>query len=64
VKDNVGGKHFAKIIKMADPIIDRSAAQKLARVEQMRRELLKMGYSVVRTEWLHSVGPRILEAAE
>jgi hypothetical protein len=65
MKDNVGGKHLAKIVKMADPIIDRSPAQKLARVQQMRRELLELGYSVVRTKWLHSVERlSIMEAAE
>jgi hypothetical protein len=37
-----------------DPIIDRSSAQKLWRVEKMREELRQMGYSVVTTEWLAS----------
>lgn len=38
-----------------DPIIDRSPEQKKARVKQLRAELLDLGYSVVKTEWLDSV---------
>lgn len=39
---------------MTDPIIDLSPRQKELRVEQLRRELFKLGYSVVETQWLHS----------
>ncbi|WP_439399111.1 hypothetical protein ACRQ5Q_17055 [Bradyrhizobium sp. PMVTL-01] len=31
-----------------DPIIDRSEAQKTARVEQLRAELAELGYSIIR----------------
>lgn len=32
---------------MIDPIIDRSPAQKLMRVEKLRAELLELGYVIV-----------------
>lgn len=65
MKDNVGGKHLAKIVLMADPVIDRSQAQKEARLIKIRAELLDLGFSVVKTEWLHSViGSPVMEAAE
>jgi len=35
-----------------DPIIDRSPEQKQMRVDKLTSELLDLGYSVVRTEWL------------
>lgn len=48
-----------------DPIIDRSPAQKVMRVNKLRAELLDLGYSVVKTDWLHSVlGGPVMEAAE
>jgi hypothetical protein len=37
---------------MIDPIIDRSPEQKRMRVEQLRKELFDMGFSVVPTEWM------------
>lgn len=40
---------------MKDPIVDRSPAQKLLRLEKLRAELFDLGYSVVKTTWLHSV---------
>lgn len=40
---------------LVDPIIDRSPAQKELRVMRLRAELLELGFSVVKTEWLHSV---------
>jgi hypothetical protein len=35
-------------------IIDRSEAQKAARVAALRAELFELGYSVVTTKWLAS----------
>jgi hypothetical protein len=54
------------VTEMVDPIIDRSEAQKELRVLRLRAELLDLGYSVVKTEWLHSrLDPvPVLEAAE
>lgn len=55
------------VTELVDPIIDRSPAQKEMRVNKLRMELLELGYSVVRTEWLHSNlgNPKpVLEAAE
>ena len=49
---------------IVDPVIDRSVAQKELRVLKLRAELLELGYSVVKTEWLHSVLPPVMEAAE
>jgi hypothetical protein len=49
-----------------DPIIDRSPAQKLMRVDKLRAELADLGYSVVSTEWLHGIidnARRQMEAA-
>jgi hypothetical protein len=40
---------------MKEQIIDRSLAQKAARIELMRLELTKLGYSIVTTEWLNAV---------
>lgn len=56
-------------MKLDDPIVDRSPAQKLAHIDKMRRELFELGFSVVTTAWLHSVldrGPpvRLMDAAE
>lgn len=34
------------------PLLDRSPAQKAARVDQLREELKDLGYSVVSTNWL------------
>lgn len=39
----------------ADPIVERSNEQKALRVEQMRAELVGLGYSIVTTEWLNEV---------
>jgi hypothetical protein len=54
------------VTEMVDPIIDRSEAQKELRVLRLRAELLDLGYSVVKTEWLHSVlgTTSALQAAE
>lgn len=35
--------------------MDMSPEQKQMRVEKIRAELLGLGYSVVRTEWLHMI---------
>lgn len=43
------------LLETPDPIIDRSPTQKRLRVNVLRAELLDLGYSVVTTEWLHSV---------
>lgn len=40
--------------ELVDPLIDRSPAQKELRVLKLRAELLELGYSVVKTEWLHA----------
>lgn len=40
---------------MTDLVIDRNPMQKRLRVNKLRAELLELGYSVVTTEWLHSV---------
>lgn len=42
-------------MKRPDPIIDRSPAQKLLRIEKLRAELKLSGYSVVSSEWLSSI---------
>jgi hypothetical protein len=53
------------VTEMVDPIIDRSPAQKEMRLQKLRLELLELGYSVVKTEWLHAnLGAPIMEAAE
>lgn len=39
----------------ADPIVERSVAQKELRIEKMRAELVDLGMSVVSTEWLNAV---------
>lgn len=39
-----------------DPVIDRSEAQKAARVEQLRAELAELGYDLVRKENWNSFG--------
>lgn len=39
----------------AEPIVDRSAAQKAIRIAKMRAELVELGYSVVTTEWLNGI---------
>jgi hypothetical protein len=44
-----------KIAMVDDPIIDRSPAQKRARMEVLRVELAELGYSVVTTVWLQSM---------
>lgn len=50
---------------IVDPIIDRSPAQKELRVLKLRAELLELGYSVVKTEWLHAaLKSPVMEAAE
>lgn len=38
-----------------DPIIDRSEEQNKLHVAKLRAELLELGYSVVKTEWLDRV---------
>jgi hypothetical protein len=40
---------------MQEPVIDRSADQKQERIKRLSLELLDMGYSVVKSDWLHSV---------
>lgn len=53
------------VTEMVDPVIDRSPAQKEMRLQKMRLELLELGYSVVKTDWLHSnLSAPVLEAAE
>lgn len=49
-----------------DPVIERSPHQKKARLLKLRGELLEMGYSVVRTEWLQAQLDKApsMEAAE
>jgi hypothetical protein len=42
---------------MIDPIIDRSPAQKMARIEKMRAELATMGFSIVSTSSLSPLPP-------
>jgi hypothetical protein len=39
----------------AEQVIDRSADQKQERVKKLSRELLDMGYSVVKSDWLEAV---------
>lgn len=39
----------------AEPIVERSAAQKAIRIAKMRAELVELGYSIVTTEWLNAV---------
>jgi hypothetical protein len=48
-------KSAHKIDMESDPIIDRSPAQKRARMEVLRVELAELGYSVVTTAWLQSM---------
>lgn len=48
---------------MNDPIIDRSAEQIRMRVQSVWIELAGYGYSVVRTEFLHSLMDRENEKA-
>jgi hypothetical protein len=40
---------------MEEPIVDMSPEQKRMRVEKLRAELLGLGYSVVKTDWLHMI---------
>lgn len=54
---------------MTDPIIDRSPEQRLIRLDKMRAELALLGYSVVKTDWLHMAfdlvrDRNVLESAE
>lgn len=39
----------------AEPVVERSAAQKAIRIAKMRAELVELGYSVVTTEWLNGI---------
>jgi hypothetical protein len=39
----------------AEPIVDRSANQKLVHISKLRAELHDLGYSIVTTEWLNAV---------
>ena len=39
---------------MIDPVIDKSPEQKRMRVERLRIELFDLGFSVVKTGWLHN----------
>jgi hypothetical protein len=43
------------MINPMDLIIDRSPAEKAKRLENMRAELVGLGYSIVTTEWLNAV---------
>ena len=51
------GPHLGQRVEKFDPIIDRSPAQKMARLEQMRIELAAMGYSIVTTSSLRPLPP-------
>lgn len=39
----------------AEPIVERSVAQKAMRIAKMRAELDQLGYSIISTEWLNGV---------
>jgi hypothetical protein len=43
------------MIDPMDLIIDRSPADKAKRLENMRAELVGLGYSIVTTEWLNAL---------
>jgi hypothetical protein len=43
------------MIDPMDLIIDRSPAEKAKRLENMRAELVDLGYAVVTIEWLNAV---------
>jgi hypothetical protein len=47
-----------------DPVVDRSEAQKVARVEALRAELAELGYVIVRKDdvtWLRRALKRLAE---
>lgn len=51
------GPHLGQRVEKFDPIIDRSPAQKMARLEKMRAELAAMGYSIVTTSSMRLLPP-------
>jgi hypothetical protein len=51
------GPDLGQRVEKFDPIIDRSPAQKMARLEQMRAELATMGFSIIATSSLHLLRP-------
>lgn len=55
LRDGLTGRFRASMrCEIPDPIIDRSSAQKLIRVDKLRQELAGLGYSIVPTDWLRA----------